>query len=152
MKKIVTYLLLLFLALMVCIGGAGTSYVAYCCDGCQEAAIGVVRAESCCSSSKQGQKHTCAERKEKCPFLSAACDKDASDTCCEVQQIQFDWSQTIIPAFDLQPLSIELFMFDPISFFSSLKRMAVLWDGEWMPPIPASSPRIYLSFLTTLLI
>lgn len=48
MKKIVTYLFIVFLATLVFYGGAGVNLVTYCCGDCRMEGVTVLLENKCC--------------------------------------------------------------------------------------------------------
>lgn len=147
-----TYLLLLFFALLIFIGGAGINCVTYCCVECQDTGLEAVLQDKCCKTHEH--KHMHCDTDSKSSSLSAFVDCMDSTSCCQIQRIQFDWSQGHIPVVDLTPIVLELFqnrMVPSLSSFLSLleENRGYAQKDRWLS-VP--TPRVYLSLLTTLLI
>ena len=53
MKKIVTYLFIVFLATLVFYGGAGVNLVTYCCGDCRMEGVTVLLENKCCEMHGQ---------------------------------------------------------------------------------------------------
>ena len=131
MKRIVTYLFLVFLASLVFYGGAGVNLVSYCCSCCEENGIETLTNESCCKmhDSSMG-KHTCG-----------------------IRRINFKWISDEDNIVDLQPVEHDLFL-------ASLQEHLIITfynkpffeDLHAIGPPKVACPRTYLSLLTTLLI
>ena len=134
MKKIVTYLFIVFLATLVFYGGAGVNLVTYCCGDCRMEGVTVLLENKCCEMHGQ----TWCSNQDGC--------------CCDVEYVSFDWNVFHGHLFNLQPVAIDLISYIcsrlslvPVPFINKAGEI----ERESPPGFNAGT---YLSFLTVLLI
>lgn len=145
MKRIVTYLFLVFLSSLVFYGGAGVNLVSYCCSHCEKFGIEALTSSQCCKLH-----HDHADQAS-CHVSTTHGDMNKHQ--CGFERINFKWISDDDQQVDIQPVELDLI------FASVLERLeVVLFNHPFFedlritgPPV-FTYPRIYLSLLTTLLI
>lgn len=126
----------MFLVLLIGYGGAGVNLVSYCCEHCEDIGTEVLASEDCCCC-----KTHLADTELPCK----------SEGHCGIQRVQFDWNTFIHDSFSFQPMVCPImeFILSLFNIDSSLPSGAEMLPVQNSPPM---LPRIYLSFLTLLLI
>lgn len=144
MKKAMSYLFVVFLAALVFYGGAGVNLITYCCGDCRTESMIGLSDEGCCKGrSAHAQKDT---------SVSACCQVEEEDGCCDVEYISFDWTVFHHAVFDFQPLAVDLIS-SSIAHLSSIPLLLSKEAGKnGQDSPPRKTPDVYLSFLTILLI
>lgn len=168
-KKTLTSLLALGMAALVFYSGAGVTIFSYCCNDCRSAGVEAILSDKCCEihQHQHAHKHTCGDNNA-CDHTAHApssdkvvpqqafhaCQEHASDNCCNMERIDYDWNtqNTAELEIDLSPVVLDLPYHDAIAEASFLipiiqKTYTVLPNGP-----PLDTPRDYLSVLTVLLI
>lgn len=145
MKRKLSYIVLVFLALIISYGGSGVSFMIYCCQICQEHDMHVVEAHTCCELSDQ-----CHSMNDE---PGAYIHMDGHSFPCEVTRISFDWN-TAVPALPVfQPMEVDLGFLSNISIalnpFLLIKEFVP--DSVFDPPLPFRS-RQYLALFSQFLI
>ena len=112
MKKIVTYLFIVFLATLVFYGGAGVNLVTYCCGDCRMEGVTVLLENKCCEMHGQ----TWCSNQDGC--------------CCDVEYVSFDWNVFHGHLFNLQPVAIDLVLAG-VSLFVGLPLLVFATGLHW---------------------
>lgn len=144
MKKNATYSLLLFLAFLIFYGGGGVNLITYCCNDCHSEGVEAVVKGKCCEIHNHTHLSVSIVDEPICCMQGSK--------GCDVQRVEFDWTNISFQSLDLQPNVIDLFY----SVIPDLLLGSVNYTVSFFsicstgPPIPC--PRVYLSLLTMLLI
>jgi hypothetical protein len=164
MKNIFKYTLAILLTVPVFYGGAGVNIVYYCCNQCRSAGIEMLLNDKCCKIHHANHKQAAGQHKRSSCCTEAehahpvkTCNhcttNHASDNCCNMERISFDWytQHTTGPEMNLSPVVLDLFLSEipaiAILKFLRSKTGAVMPKGP-----PFACPHDYLSLLTILLI
>ncbi|MCD8267747.1 MAG: hypothetical protein LUD46_04295 [Parabacteroides sp.] len=145
MKNTITYLFIVFLATLICYGGAGVNLITYCCGDCRAEDVAVLLEDNCC----EVHEHSCCATEEETPVCPFGC---CNDDCCGMQRISFDWNNFNSPIVELQPAVTDLLSFaSPLaSLLPAFSLQEYRAQEQEAPPVVC--PRVYLNFLATLLI
>lgn len=149
MKKTFIYLFVTVMSALIFYGGAGINVISYCCDMCRSAGIEEVSNHKCCGIHGLHHEHQDATEQS-----CGSCIEHTHEMCCGLKRLQHDWNNQNISdlELDIEPVTIDL-LYTGLCNILTIPTLSVKENHANMstgPPL--TSPRTYLSLLTTLLI